>query len=92
MPGPLLLRDARDDPFTHLNDQLFLFCHGDELSGRDQPARGMLPANQGFKPNHFLRQGIHLRLIMENELVVGDGSTQILFEVDPSGNRYIHGI
>jgi hypothetical protein len=67
-----VIRDAAglaQQPVAHLVDEPGLLGDGDEMMRRDQPARGMLPADQRFQADDGLVAAPHLRLVVDDQFV-----------------------
>ena len=72
------------DPITlrtiaQLVDQTCFFRLGNELAGEQQPVIGVLPADQGFKPDYAPGIQLHLGLVVQNQLIFCDGARQAAF-------------
>ena len=71
-----------DHPGTDRQDQAGLLGQGDELTRRDHAAPGMLPASERFEAGDAAALGVHLRLVVEAELLAFDGAAQVGLERD----------
>jgi hypothetical protein len=66
-----------DDPRRQRPDQCGALGCGDEQPWRDQPTSRVLPAQQGLRSVELLRAERQLRLEVQHQLVVVDGSAQL---------------
>ncbi|CAH0318684.1 hypothetical protein SRABI112_05207 [Pseudomonas mediterranea] len=71
------------DPAIDLGDQPGALGDGDEFGRRDQTTHRMFPAYQRFDPDQATgRQVVH-RLVVDPQLLLGEGTTQFEGNLDP---------
>ena len=63
-------------PRTERNDEARLLGERDELRWRDQPAFGMLPADERFEPGERATRDVEHRLVVHTQLAALDGAVQ----------------
>src|SRR5690606_40295178 len=80
VPGLDLTAGLIKRPFIDVNYLACLFGRRNELVGHDEPALGMLPAQQGFSTYYRAGGVVELWLIMQDEFVTLYGQAQFLNE------------
>jgi hypothetical protein len=83
MPGACLAHRRVQHPARERPDEAGLLGQRDEAIGRDEALLRVLPANQGLDPGHRSGAAIHLRLVVQRQLVVGDRSSQRAHQGEP---------
>jgi hypothetical protein len=63
-------------------DQAVRLRHADELIGKHDPIPGVMPAHQRFHAHHMTGIRPHLRLIIIDQLAIGDGCAQLVCAIN----------
>ena len=69
---------AAQHPHRQRLDELGALGHGQELTRLQQPALGVLPANERLDAVHLAGAEVELRLVVQHELVALEGQAQLL--------------
>ena len=69
-----------DSPGAHLHDQAALLGHRKELVGREQPALGMLPADERLGSDHLAVFEVHDGLVEEPQLPALQPALKLLLD------------
>src|SRR5690348_9329772 len=77
-------------PFADVQDGTTLLRNGNEYGGRDITARGVLPAQQCFKPNDLTRLKVLLRLVDQSQFPARYGMAQIVLDMATVANLLAH--
>ena len=77
------------DPVADAEDQAGLLGERNELHGRDQPARRVLPAHQRLGADR-LAGAVHLHLVVQPQLAARGGMPQVAFERGTLLQRHLH--
>src|SRR5437764_1159096 len=80
-PGRRLSARLANDPRADRDDQARVLGHRDEVYGRDQPARWMMPADQRFEGADAILLEVEQRLIVEFELPAFQREAQVALEL-----------
>lgn len=80
-----LLAGLAQHPGAQGFDQAGFFGNRDEFQRRDLPTGGVGPAQQGFHAAHPAAGGLHLRLVVDIQLLVGDGVVQVALQLHALG-------
>src|SRR5258708_30484765 len=78
------------DPSADLYDLAGLFRERDEFSWWQQAPGRMGPANQRFDPRDLLGLQADDRLIVEYELLVGNGTIEVALDAQPVDSLVMH--
>ena len=77
-------------PAADLDDQPGLLGQRDELDRRQQPAVGVLPADQRLEPADLPGLQPDRRLVVEDELGAVQRAPELGFQVEPGDRRVVH--
>ena len=58
--------------------------------GGDPSVSRMVPSNEGLRADELAGPQVNDRLVVQHELSLVDGSTQLRFELEPGLNRFLH--
>ena len=67
IPVLQLRQGLADHPLANAVDERMVLDDRQKQSGQQASARGMIPANQGFRANHGAGAHVHARLVVEDE-------------------------
>jgi len=81
--GPGLLASFAQDPLANRNNEAAVFGDRHEVGRTDEPALRMLPADQRFGAGQRSGFEIDLRLVVEQELALGERAMQADFDPLP---------
>src|SRR6185437_4205676 len=77
-------------PLSDGHNEAGILGQRDEPTGRNEPARGVTPADERLGALDVARGDIHLRLIVQLELALGDGGAQAALELQALARQGIH--
>jgi len=75
----------REHPAPDRTDQSGVLGDADELEVRHDPPLGVTPAQQRFEPDDALALEVDERLVVQLELVQGEGVSQVVLDGEPLG-------
>ena len=87
LPAPARFREH---PRTDRHDEAGLLGEGDEVERHDESPGRMVPADQGLEPIDLPARQMDHRLVVEDELLVVDGSLQVRLQLQPPQRRVVH--
>jgi len=90
LPRHVLRTGFPQRPAPDRNDQAGFFRERNELSRRQHAVLGMGPAQQGFHAGDLSGRQIHLRLVVQRELVARQCMTQAVFQGQPLERLHLH--
>ncbi len=61
-----------------------------KTAGGDPSVGRMVPSDEGLRPDELAGAQVNDRLVVQHELGLVDGSTQLRFELEPGLNRFLH--
>ena len=83
LPAPRLRAGGAQDPEADLVDERAAFGQWNEMAGRNEPALGMAPPDQGLGPDHPPDREIDDRLVVEEQLLFCHRPAKLLLEHEP---------
>ncbi len=89
-PARMVAHRLLHGPGTHLHDQPCLLQQRNKPDRRHQPLLGVLPADQCLHAQHLPGIAVHLGLVMQDELLLADGATQLVLKRQRAGNLFRH--
>lgn len=90
LPGFRLFAGGSEYPLADTFDQAGFLRQGNEIERRDQPALGMLPAQQGLDTDDAALAQIQLRLVIDLQFLTRQGMAQALFHGQPFQAAGVH--
>ena len=90
LPQSNLAAGFSDRPLSEGHDQPALLGQRDELHGRDQAAARVLPADECLDAGKPARLEVDRRLVVEDELRLLEGRSELRLHLDPSDRVGVH--
>ena len=90
LPGALLPAGLHQDPFADMRDQTGFFRNLDEIRGSNQSMHRAAPAHQCLGADHTQRAGFDLRLVVDHELLIVEGTPQAFLDREPARGSDAH--